>query len=84
MNKQIIHFGQDPHKPEFYNLIVLATNIGSSDLSKDILDDLFSRHFTIYYFDEYQIEAAYKNKYHEVLDKLHELDKTGWKYKVSK
>jgi hypothetical protein len=84
MNKQIIHFGQDPHKPEFYNLIVLATNIGSIDLTKNILDDLFIKDFTIYYFDEYQIEAAYKNKYQKVLDKFRELDKTGWKYKVYK
>jgi len=79
MNKQIIHFGQDPHKPEFYNLIVLATNIGSEELSKEIQDDLFYRDFTIYFFDENQFEAEYKNRYEEVLNKYREIESNGWK-----
>jgi len=79
MNKQIIHFGKDPDKPEFYNLIVVVTNIGSPELSKEIRDDLFVRDFTIHYFDENQIEANFKDRYQEVSNKYRELEKTGWK-----
>ncbi len=79
MNKQIIHFGQDPDKEEFYNLIVLVTNIGSEELSKEIRDELLQRDFTIYYFDENQIEECFKHRYLELLNKFRELDKLGWK-----
>ena len=57
MNKQIIYFGQDLDKEEFYNLIVKVTDINSQDLSTEIRDELLTREFTIYYFDEFQIEA---------------------------
>ena len=47
MNKQIIHFGQDLDKAEFYNLIVKVTDINSQDLSIEIRDELLTREFTI-------------------------------------
>jgi hypothetical protein len=62
MHKQILHFGQDLDKPEFYNLIVKVTDIGSSELSSEIRDELLSREFTIYYSDDDTIEAAFKHR----------------------
>ena len=79
MKKQIIHFGQDLDRTEFYNLIVKVTDIGSTELS-EIRDELLSREFTIYYSDDDTIEAAFKNRYNEAKDKYRELEKDGWTY----
>ncbi len=81
MNKQIIHFGRDPYKPEFYNLIIRAFGIGSSDLSEEIRDVLLQKGFMLFHSDENIIEACFRNRYPEVLDKFHELEITGWKTK---
>ena len=78
MNKKIIHFGQDLDKAEFYNLIVKVTDIGSSELSAEIRNELLSREFMIYYSDDDSIEANYKNKYWQVSQKFRELNVTGW------
>ncbi len=79
MNKQIIHFGQDPNKAEFYNLIVKVSDINSAELFNEIRDELLQRGFIIYHFDEYTIEANFKHRYLEVLNKYKELEKDGWK-----
>lgn len=47
MNKQIIHFGQDLDKEEFYNLILKVTDIGSGKLSEEIKDGLLQRGFIV-------------------------------------
>ena len=78
MNKKIIHFGQDPHKPEFYNLIIVVSEILSDQLL-DIKHEVFKHGFTIYYIDEDRIEACYKNRYMEVLNKYRELNGAGLK-----
>jgi hypothetical protein len=73
MNKQIIHFGQDLDKPEFYNLIVKVADIGPLKLS-DIKTEIHERGFTIYHIDEHTIEAAFKNQYMEDLNKFEEFE----------
>ena len=78
MNKQIIHFGQDLDKAEFYNLIVKVTDI-SPGQSLDIQDELLFKGFTIYYRDGNTIEANFKDRYQEVLKIYRELEITGWK-----
>jgi hypothetical protein len=78
LNNQIIHFGQDLDREEFYNLIVKVTDIGSSELSAEIRNELPSREFTIYYSDDDTIEANFKNRYMELANKLSELEKVGW------
>ena len=82
MNKQIIHFGQDLNKAEFYNLIVKVSDINSTELFNEIRDELLQHGFIIYHFDEHTIEANFKHKYLEVLNKYRELDKEKWKYQV--
>ena len=79
MKIAIVHFGQNPDKEEFYNLIVKVTDINSQDLSTEIRDELLTREFTIYHIDEFTIEANYKNRYMQVLQKLRELEASGWK-----
>ena len=79
MNKQIIHFGRDPYQPEFYNLIIKASDINSAELSEELRDELLAREFAIYYFDENVIEACFKHRYLEALNKYRELDKQGCK-----
>ncbi len=79
INKQIIHFGKDPHKEEFYNLIVKVTDISSKDVFKDVWNELKHHGFIIHHNDEHTIEALFKNRYLEVLNKFRELEKIGWK-----
>ena len=78
MHKQIIHFGQDSDRAEFYNLIVRATDIGSSELSVEMRDEPLSREFTIFYSDDLTIEAGFRNRYMEVPNKFGEMEKDGW------
>ncbi len=82
MNKQIIHFGQDLDKAEFYNLIVKVSDINSTELFNEIRDELLQRGFIIYHFDEHTIEANFKHRYMEVLKKYKELDKENWIYQT--
>jgi hypothetical protein len=84
MHKQIIHFGQDPHKPEFYNLIVKVSDINSAELSNETRDELFQRGFTIYHSDEVTIEACFKHRYMGTLNKYRELHKMSWNIKERK
>ncbi len=79
MKKQIINFGQDPHKPEFYNLIVKVTDPSSRDQTKEVWVELKYHGLHIHHYNEHSIEAVFKNKYREVLNKFRELEKTGWK-----
>ncbi len=79
MNKQIIHFGKDPNKPEFYNLIVKVTDPSSRDQTKEVWIELKYHGFHIHHYDEYSIEAVYKDRYQKTLDKFRELEKTDWK-----
>ena len=79
MNKQIIHFAQDLDRTEFYNLIVRITDIGFYELSAEVRDELLSREFTIYYSDDGTIEAIFKHSLMEVINKLRELEKDGWR-----
>lgn len=78
MNKQIVHFGQDPDKKEFHNLIVKVTDIGPAQFL-DIQEELLFKGFTIYYQDGNTIEASFKNRYLEVANKFREIEKEGWK-----
>lgn len=78
MNKQIIHFSQDLDKAEFYNLIVKVTDISSKNRFKEIWNELKVRKFTIYYFDDCTIEAVFKHRYLEVVEKFRQLEKQGW------
>ena len=80
MKKYIHFFSKDIDKPEFYNLIIVVSEISSGQLS-DIKDEVLKRRFTIYHIDENRIEACYKDRYQEVLNKFRELDQTGWKAK---
>jgi hypothetical protein len=58
MKKTILHFGQDPDKKEFYNLIVKITDIDLPETSNEINSYLLTNGFTLYYSDENTIEAA--------------------------
>jgi hypothetical protein len=59
LNKQIIHFGQDLDRKEFYNLIVKVSDINSTELSDDVKDELLQRGFMIYYEDEYTVKSRF-------------------------
>ncbi len=73
MKKQIIHFGQDIDRKEFYNLIIKITDINSEELSVELRDDLLFNDFMIHYMDEYTIEACFKHRHLEVLHKWQKL-----------
>ena len=81
MNKKIHYFGKDIDKPEFYNLIIVISEIPSGQVS-DIKDEVLQRGFKIYLIDENRIEACFKDRYQEVLDKFRDLDKAGWRANV--
>jgi hypothetical protein len=57
---------------------VKVSDINSNEISNEIKNELLSRGFTIYYFDDYTIEANFKHRYLEALNKYRELDKLGW------
>ena len=83
MNKQIIYFGQDPDKAEFYNLIVKVTDLRSKAQAQEEWIKLKFHGFHIHHYDNYNIEAVYKDRYQKVADKFRELEKEGWKKGVN-
>jgi len=70
MKKEIVHFGQDLDKAEFYNLIVKVTDIDSPETAEEINSFLLANRFMLYHIDEYAIEAAFKHRYLEVAEKF--------------
>jgi hypothetical protein len=59
---------------------VKVTEIGSSELSEEMRDELLTRDFTIYYFDENTIEACFKHRYKEVLNKYREIINVNYNF----
>ena len=54
MNKKIHYFGKDTDKPEFYNLIIVVSDIPLGQLL-DIKNEVLKCGFTIYHIDEHII-----------------------------
>ena len=79
MHKQIIHFGQNPDKEEFYNLVVKSTDIPSQQELSELKNELLRDDFIISFNDENVIKAYYKHRYLEVMYKFRHLESEEWR-----
>jgi hypothetical protein len=78
MDKQIIHFGQDLDKAEFYNVILKISDITSKEQIREVWDELQFHNINIFYYDDFCIEGAFKNRHTQTLNKYRELRKIGY------